>query len=285
MKNKSIFITGHRGMLGNCAVKFFKSKGFDVHTTDLRWNKNDDAYLNAIKKSGCEWIINCMSIIPSSFEFSLLTLEKFNNEIYNINSLFPAMLYGTGKKIIHPGTNAEFINLNKRDKFYIEERGNSDSIYGISKILSTEFFRCRPNSYVIRASIVGIETAPFTKSLINKLFKLKNNSIMGWENFNWNGITTLEWVKIANNIILGVNGDHNMRNHPHLIQPSTAIISKYQLICDINSIFELSIDVQRETILPEDDMIKNSVCMDSDGIYYERDIKKLLTELREFYEI
>ena len=94
-----ILVLGHNGMLGHMVVKYLISQNQNVVTTDLKWES--DEFKEYIKKSTCEYLVNCIGCIPQ---------KKPNWTQYkSVNIFLPLFLTNnfTGK-IIHPSTDCDF---------------------------------------------------------------------------------------------------------------------------------------------------------------------------------
>ena len=89
-----ILILGHNGLLGNMVYKYFKSKSYQVITTNLRWPTEEFKFL--VKDQQFDFIINCIGMIPQ---------RKPDDKLYHlINYELPIWLDGLGVKVIHPDT-------------------------------------------------------------------------------------------------------------------------------------------------------------------------------------
>ena len=178
-------------------------------------------------------IINCAGIIP----------QKTNSLEYNIyikvNTLFPNKLQEFSEKnncqVIHITTDCVFNGNQEIYKNYIEtSEHNEINIYGITKSLGENL-----NSCIIRTSIIGEELLN-KKSLLEWAISNKNGSINGYTNHYWNGITCLTLAKIINNII-----ENNLywKGVRHIYSPD--YVSKYELCCIINKIYNLNINITK----------------------------------------
>jgi len=94
-----ILVLGHTGMLGHMVVKYLKFQNEEIVTTDLKWET--DEFKDYIKKSTCEYLVNCIGCIPQ---------KKPNWAQYkSVNIFLPLFLTNnfTGK-IIHSSTDCDF---------------------------------------------------------------------------------------------------------------------------------------------------------------------------------
>jgi dTDP-4-dehydrorhamnose reductase len=125
---------------------------------------------------------------------------------------------------------------------------------------------------MIRASIVGIE-AGTSFSLLNWFLSAadKKENITGFINQYWNGITTLEWARVADSII-------RTNSESVLYQIASQKVSKYQLLSIMADVFRPGYPVKQA----EHSKYHNK-CLASK--WPVRDIAILLKELREFYGV
>jgi dTDP-4-dehydrorhamnose reductase len=265
-----IFIFGSNGMLGNYCAKYLR-KYFEIieitrDTYDIM-NLNNDSLKKLFLKFNLDKddiIINCAGIIPQSNNRRILSNEIY----YKINSIFPILLsYKANEfncKMIHITTDCIF---NGDEGNYNEISKNSViNDYGISKYLG-EFAEC----CILRTSIIGEEKYNKT-SLIEWVKSNKNKEINGFINHFWNGVTCLELVKIIKIII-----DKNIfwKGVRHIFSPTT--ISKYDLICFINEIYNLNIKINKF----ETDKIDRSLS----SIYNTKfDIPEIYEQIKEQME-
>ncbi len=233
-----IIVFGSNGMLGSyCAkylIKYFEVIEITRNDYDIM-NLNNDSLKELFLKLNFnkgDIIINCTGIIPQSTNRRNLTNEIY----YKINSIFPILLsykaIEFNCKMIHITTDCIF---NGEEGNYNENSKNSEiNDYGISKYLG-EFADC----CIIRTSIIGEEKYNKT-SLLEWAKSNKNKEINGFINHFWNGITCLELAKIIKNII-----DKNIfwKGVRHIFSPTT--VSKYDLICFINEIYNLNIKINK----------------------------------------
>jgi dTDP-4-dehydrorhamnose reductase len=176
-------------------------------------------------------IINCAGIIPQKTD----SLEY--NTYIKVNTLFPNKLQEFSEKnncqVIHITTDCVFNGNQEIDKNYIEiSEHNEKNIYGITKSLGENLDSC-----IIRTSIIGEELLN-KKSLLEWVISNKNGSINGYTNHYWNGITCLTLANIINNII---KNNLYWKGIRHIYSPN--YVSKYELCCIINKIYDLNINI------------------------------------------
>jgi dTDP-4-dehydrorhamnose reductase len=276
---ETIIIFGANGMLGTYLSKYFE----DVYTynTEKRYKlikitrKELDLakitaeilknYLDNIKISNCI-VINVAGIIPQ-------TGNNKYSEYIQVNSLFPNLLanYCLTRKwvMIHSSTDCVFSGLDGKYK----EDSYTDGIghYAISKILGEP-----KNCTIIRTSIIGEEKNNY-RSLLEWLRQNSNkneNTVFGYTDHYWNGITCLQWCKIVDKIIrnnLYWNGIKHFYSNT---------ISKYELLEYIKNVYNLSVNINpKNTGLKIDKTLLSNY---ENSIYNIPDIKTQLGELKNF---
>ena len=207
MKNKIILVLGHNGLLGNMVYSYFKSKNYNIITTNLRWSTEEFKFFILDQKIDC--IINCIGAIPQ---------KKPNIELYKIvNYELPVWLDTLGIKIIHPDTDE-----------------SDDTPYGLAKKMARECVI--KNTKIIKSSIIGFEKE--TKFSFLDWFLNSEGSVSGFTNQFWNGITTLEWSKWAEKILKDWNSFCNVT-----ILSNPNCLSKYNILLIFKDIFNKDIEI------------------------------------------
>ena len=169
-------------------------------------------------------VINCAGVIPQSGK----------NDYLKVNTMFPTILsqicLENGAHLIHVSTDCVFTGKNGG----YDENSVHDEIgpYGLSKSLGEN-----RDSTIIRTSIIGEENYN-KKSLLEWVKANRNGNINGYVNHFWNGVTCLQLSKIIEQIIREGDFWFGVR---HLFSPSS--VSKYELVCMINDIYDLNITV------------------------------------------
>jgi dTDP-4-dehydrorhamnose reductase len=229
----NVFLLGSTGMLGNYILKYLTNKKYNVTCIQCDAENNSFDYLKSkmlqlIRKN--DVIINCIGLIPQSGSLDDLKYLK-------INSIFPKYLdiicHELDINLIHITTDCVFNG--EQSPLDEDSIKNETGIYGISKSLGENL----QNATIIRTSIIG-ETANgrVNKSLLEWLKSNKSGTVNGFTNHYWNGVTCLQLAKIIDSIIT-TNGYWNGIRHIH----SPSVVSKYELICMLNEIYNLNINI------------------------------------------
>ena len=215
-----VYVFGPNGMLGNYLTKYLGSH-FDVISIsrkDFDLNGNFKEIPEKYEFFPDDVIINAAGIIKQR--------DYSQEELIKVNSLFPHFLSTLNCNVIHITTDCVF---NGKDGSYGEDSFH-DCIddYGKSKSLGEN-----PNLTIIRTSIIG-EEVENKKSLLEWVRSNKNQTINGYLNHFWNGVTCLELSKQICNIIQ-TNSYWKGVRHYH----SPDAVSKYELVSCINEIYKL----------------------------------------------
>lgn len=261
---KKILVLGHKGMLGNAVCKYLQKKSdiYEIVVTEKRWG--DENFVSEMKNISADFIINCIGIIPQ---------RKPTDEEYKIMNVdLPIFLDTLGKKVIHPSTDCEFSgNISNTQKYKKTDKRDAEDVYGKSKADASEWIENNAkNTKIIRTSIIGHENNSHIALL--DWFLNSEGEVKGYTNHYWNGITTLQWAKLCEEIM------NSWENHPVLNQYGTEENkSKYEVLNLAKEIYEKNIN-----IIPFEAPTLVNKCLESDKII--PDLKTQLQELKTFYE-
>jgi len=147
--------------------------------------------------------------------------------------MFPRILANCvetiGGFMIHPTTDCVYTG----NKGSYDETDTFDvgDVYGMTKALGEP-----ENCMVIRTSIIGEEVGQ-GRSLVEWVKSSKGETVFGYTNHYWNGVTCLQFAKICADIIRA--GNHSMgTRHLH-----SNTLNKQELVQLISDIYELGITV------------------------------------------
>jgi len=206
-----VLILGHKGMLGNVVYDRFKELNFDIETTESRWPSKD--FINFVSDSNSDYLINCIGSIPQR-----------NPENYKANFELPSDLCKNYKGlIIHPSSDCE-------KKCFTDD-------YGASKRNGSNLIANHDKSFVIKSSIIGPEKI-HSYGLWAWLENTESDTVNGFTNHLWNGITSLEWANICIEKIQG-------RIAQNVITAGSKSLSKFELLQHLNELLSLN-----KTIIP-----------------------------------
>lgn len=258
-----ILVLGHKGMLGRAVYKFFKENTHhQLFTTNSHWGNS--SFIEEIKNIEADFIINGIGKIPQK--------KPLSEEYIFVNVELPRFLEALGTKVIHPSTDCEFKgNIPAGEAYTKTSVRDADDVYGISKAsISTEIENGFKNTKIIRTSIIGHEENSSLALL--DWFLSQTDSVKGYTNHYWNGITTLEWAKQCQNLI------ENWDNSPVLNQLGTKThYSKFEIVSLAKDIYKKDIE-----IIPFETETTVNKCLVSDIDL--PDLKTQLIELKEFFK-
>jgi dTDP-4-dehydrorhamnose reductase len=231
-----IAVLGSTGMLGHKVFEHFSNlEGYEVfgsyRNESVAPAKNSFAFdaesPNWSIIPECDYVLNCIGVIKPFMKDNTIGAIK-------INSLFPWALSGwcedNNTRLIHITTDCVFSG---NDGSYTEDSLH-DCLddYGKSKSLGEP-----TNCMVIRTSIIGEEIHK-NASLIAWAKTQKGKSVNGFLNHHWNGVTTLEYAKVCQQVIeqeLYEVGLH------HAYSPQS--VNKFELLQIISDRFELDLNI------------------------------------------
>lgn len=239
MDIKKILILGHNGMLGHVVAKYFADK-YQCQFIDAKFPS--DEFKDAVKSFNGDYIINCIGAIPQK------------TTTFDINYELPVWLSENTKcKVIHPGTDCEMDN----DPYGISKKRASDYIKANSK-----------NTKIIKASIIGPEIGS-AKSLLY-WFLNSSGEVKGYKNAMWNGITTLEWAKTCQAVML------------YWVVFKTETVVQSNCVSKHNLLYIMKEVYQKDIIITPFENQYIDKCLNGDII--TKDIKEQLIELKSYYE-
>jgi dTDP-4-dehydrorhamnose reductase len=229
-----ICVLGHRGMLGNIVTSYFSSKGCQVITINHRFSPDfPEPFLEEVQATKPDWCINCIGLSPKQAESG--------EQLFKINSFLPKLLVTTlpsRVEIVQPSSDGVFSPL--IPKRHVTDIPDAVDDYGLSK-RQAERVIIESNCYVIRCSIIGIEIGT-TRSLLSWFFS-QTDSVAGYTNHYWNGITTLEWAKLCYKVI------NNKVNSNLIVQPGfEPAITKFELLTLAQKIWGYYIRIENERL-------------------------------------
>jgi len=170
--------------------------------------------------------VNCVGIIiPYS-------LDDCANTFF-INSALPHLLADTyGPKLIHITTDCVF---NGTENFPYNENSlpSPVDVYGLSKSLGEP-----ANCLTLRTSIIGPEITGFL-SLLEWFKKQNGQTLKGFSNHFWNGITTREFA----NICVKIFNDRDNYPQTGIYHVFSNRVSKYEMLLKFREKYNIDCDI------------------------------------------
>ena len=246
------FVLGHSGMLGTAVVDVIRTAGFRYDTTEERYSGHPlDPVVEAVAHSDADVVVNCAGITTHRRVTDIRLLVA--------NALLPqhlAAVPGPRKRLlIHASTDCVF--RGDRGRYRVTDPPDAVDPYGLSKRMG-ELAVATPGSRVVvlRTSIIGPEES--TSRGLLAWYLAQRQSVVGWTDHAWNGITTLAWARLMVDIATG-----RQPLPPGIHQPGTnAAVSKYELLRLIGDAFDHSVEVKPVTTeTPVDRTLEPTIMM------------------------
>jgi dTDP-4-dehydrorhamnose reductase len=266
-----VFVLGASGMLGTYVKQYLKDTDYEV--VGLTRNEMDAADVNvqirsALASHGAQSgdvVINCIGTIKPQVD----KLGDLN--AIKVNSLFPHLLAKVceekGYKLIHITTDCVFSGA--EGNYNEEALHDCTDVYGKTKSLGEP-----SNCTVVRTSIIGEEFGT-TRSLIEWVKSENGNTVNGYLNHQWNGLTCYQVAKVFEDIIANNKYWNGVR---HIHSPNS--LNKYELVKSIAEAHELDIHVNPTDGPSKCDRSLSTIYDDCESF----NIPDIMTQLIEQYE-
>lgn len=250
----NVLILGVSGMLGSMVFDYLSNNTeLKVYGTvrDPKYLKEGVFLFDACNISELEkkefleleldYIINCIGITKP---FSKDDDPEGVKRAITINSEFPWKLSEYTKKnnikVIQIGTDCVYSGM--KGLYSESDKHDPLDVYGKSKSLGEVF---DGSALIIRCSIIGPEFKD-QKSFLLEWFlnQPQGSSIGGYEHHLWNGITTLQFARLCEEIITSNNyEDIVKKSFVHHYIPNN-IVNKYELMSIFNEIFQKELKIE-----------------------------------------
>ena len=264
-----IFVLGHRGMLGRYVYSYFKSKKYEVIGVSKPVLDAKKVTVNKLKAAGIhkdDVVINCIGVIKRK--------DASKEDYALVNAAFPHILARAcntiGCKLIHITTDCVFDGL--EGNYDENHEHTARDVYGMSKSVG------EPEGItIIRTSIIGEEIGQ-ARSLVEWIKSNRNQTVNGFTNHWWNGITCLQFAKLCEEIIqknmfwVGVK---------HVTSPE--IVTKAELVKMVSDVYGLSITVRPMETGQKCD--RTLATVRTDVTFDVPPLRDQLVEMYEFYKI
>ncbi|ATH93707.1 dTDP-4-dehydrorhamnose reductase [Bacillus glycinifermentans] len=271
-----LLILGGNGMAGHVLKEFFASKTqYDVFWTQRHSLPDDphcffldvtntDELKKLLEKVNPDVVINATGILNDAARQHLL-------DAIHVNSILPHLLSDMSGNyhyyLIHISTDCVFSG--SKGKYTETDPKDGGSVYAQTKSLGEV---TDDKNLTIRTSIIG----PELKDGIGLFhwFMNQKQTIKGFRNVFWNGLTTLELAKAIEELL-----EHRLTGLIHLT--GNRFISKYELLLSINQTFERGV-----AIIPDDDARsdKSLVMTREDVPYQPVSYEQMLEELKRWID-
>jgi dTDP-4-dehydrorhamnose reductase len=268
---KNILILGSNGMLGYAAGEYFSRKGYNVKALV---RSDFDAVTSDITTliphiENADLVLNCIGVIKQ-------VIDKYTSyETIKINGILPRNLARLCKQantaMIHITTDCAYSG--KRGAYNENDILDAEDLYGVSKVAGET-----KDCMTLRTSIIGPERKT-NRSLLGWAMSRKGKTVKGFTNHKWNGVTTLQFAKLTEKIMLEGLYEEGLF-HLH----STGTMSKYEMVSLFNEIFSLGMTVDPVEAAEFCDRSLSSLYPLSKNIS-TLGIKEQVKELKEFFNL
>jgi len=265
VSKKSVLVLGHTGMLGSTVAKYLAASGHDVVTTPVRFGPML-AIRPLLMPTSVDVVVNCIGAIPQRGPTPLEMLELNGLLPHALRHIFPASTL-----LIHASTDCVFSG---HQGCYAEnDPPDATDDYGVSKAFGDKV-ELYDNTVVLRTSIIGPAATPH--GLMQWLLgQPRGATVKGYTRARWNGVTTLEWAKVADEVIVGWE-PHGIGVVCHVA--SAGALTKYSLLMRIAELWRPDLSIEKADLPnPPRDMRLVAV-----GPYARRPIEAQLIELRSW---
>jgi len=248
---------------------------FTKNFKDLKTSRNiftgvdafkPNSVLELIENLDPDLVLNCIGIIKQ--------LKESHNPLLSIeiNSLFPhrlaTHLEGSNTRLIHISTDCVFSG--EKGNYTESDFSDAKDLYGKSKFLG-ELVNYK-NSITLRTSIIGPELKG--KMSLLEWFLSQKESVNGYVNAIYSGLTTTELIKIIATYIVPENDNYG------LYHVSSNPISKYDLLVEIAREFNFDINIHRfEEFINNKSLISQK--FENDFGYKKKSWNKMILEMKK----
>ncbi len=289
----NILVLGVSGMLGSMVFDYLsRNPNFNVYGTVRKakyleekvyfFDANEITQLDEKQfiELKINYMINCIGITKP---FSKDDDPEGVKRAIRINADFPWRLSNYAKKhnirIIQIGTDCVYSG--KKGNYYEDDPHDPLDVYGKSKSLGEVFDR---SMLIIRCSIIGPEFKREKSFLFEWFLNQPNQGIIGgFEHHIWNGITTLQFAQLCEQIISSnVYNQLVEKSYIHHYTPNNTV-NKYQLMNIFNKIFEKNLNINRVND-PEHkvDRSLKTKYSDLNNLIQKKNMKTAILELKDY---
>jgi dTDP-4-dehydrorhamnose reductase len=264
-----VLVVGASGMAGVAVSKYFETQNMQV----IRVTRKDfDISRDPFEKfmglaENVDFVINCAGVIKP------LISQTKPEDVLKVNVVFPQNLAKFCEKRAVPcfHLTTDCVYSGKKGNYQESDYFDAEDVYGMTKNGGEP-----RNCMTLRTSIIGEERGQ-GRSLIAWAMSQSHQTVNGFLNHNWNGVTTLCFAQTVHQIIK--KGLYKQGLF-HLHSPGT--VSKYELLNILNEVYGLNLEV-KPIEAPEscDRSLSSQFNFSSELV--KKDIKAQVAELRSFF--
>lgn len=258
-------------MVGHVVTTYFESLGtFEVYNSSIERLNEKTIILDAFDRTAIAAVLSAVrpDVVINCVGLLIQASEKNPDLAFYLNSFFPHYLARKGKelgyKLIHLSTDCVFSG--KKGNYLESDPKDGQGYYAMSKA-GGEIVN--DVDLTFRMSTIGPDLNKNGTGLL-QWFLHQKGEVNGYANTFWTGITTLE---LAKGIEAAIN--QNLTGLYHFIPPTK--ISKHDLLCLFNEIWECGLKIIKDTRLGSDKSLVNTR---RDFMYHFKTYREMLVELK-----
>lgn len=184
-------VLGAAGMLGQMVCRYFEPRVRELVRFRQRFGSEPPgAAARKLAALEPDVVINCVGRIKQK--------SQDPGELHYANAVLPLewkALLPAGTVLVHPSTDCVFSGKAVRP-YKVTDPADAEDVYGWSKHLGETALMDRPNTLILRVSIIGPDDRPEGPGLLNWFLRQPDGAkLKGFTNHWWNGITTWEWCR------------------------------------------------------------------------------------------
>ena len=233
---KRMYVLGPNGMLGQMVCNYFGQRGgWNVQRISERFDhENLVDHFRRYDAEPTAVFVNGIGAIPQKIASA--------PDLMLANVLLPLELSRTlarQHRLVHPSTDGVFRGDLGRP-YPSTAEPDAKNIYGWSKLQAERILMARPDTLVIRTSIIGPNASAASGLLQWFLSQPRGAALRGFTNDQWNGMTTLQWCVEVERLLAGA-----VDPQARLIQfGSRYAYSKYDMLSLFKAAFRPDITVE-----------------------------------------
>lgn len=266
-----VAVLGSSGMLGYAVSAYYSRQGYEVVSIDRKSfdASSDDVEVLRSKLMGCDYIVNCIGIIKP--RMGIVSPEQF----LIVNGIFPKNLAKLTKSMGIPcfHITTDCVYSGKRGGYSEDDYYDIDDMYGLSKSAGEN-----TDCMTLRTSIIG-EEINNKYSLLEWAKSQRGQSVTGYPNHVWNGVTTLYLAEILENIYMKGLYEKGIF---HIYSPTK--VTKYELLVIMNDVYDLELGIQKKDA-PESIFRDLTSKYPLSKIAVTKELKQQISEMHDFFSV
>lgn len=234
-----IYILGCTGVVGHAVAAYLKDAGHELQCGGEELAYYTEGLKAVISDFHPDAIINCTAIVNQAAEEDKARAAYINAYLPH---LLESLTAGTNTVVVHRSTDCIFSGA--KGQYSLEDTPDAKSFYARTKAVGE---LVNDKDITIRVSLIGPAQDEDDGSLLN-WFLHQHGKVKGFANAIWTGLTTLEYAKTIESLLL-------QKAHGVFQAAPVISISKYELI----KMFEKYFPGGRAIIKVENNLVDKSL--------------------------